>query len=203
MSNLILSPTEMFATDVTEMLVAPAGASGFQQSLRARLANRGDGGHLVLLRAYCDGGVGGAVAKGNLLPDLEASRAGDRHIGRAGRNRDDWPLREEVATASYWRWPLSSMLTRSCDSPRWSRCRWRWKSPTVMRRLVLLGGVWCHRPSAQDPQAQSSRGRAGRSREPQASFQPGSSPWRRWPVRVGCSVSVQLERSWTVLAPAL
>ena len=49
MSSRILSPAEMSATDVTLMLVAPAGASARQVGLRARLADRGDRGHLVLL----------------------------------------------------------------------------------------------------------------------------------------------------------
>ena len=45
-----------------------------QVGLRARLADRGDRGHLVPLHVSCDGGVGGAVAEGDLLADREASR---------------------------------------------------------------------------------------------------------------------------------
>ena len=59
-----------------------------QEGLRARLADRGDRGHLVLLHGSCDGGVGGAVAEGDLLADHEAGHARDRHVGRAGGNRD-------------------------------------------------------------------------------------------------------------------
>ena len=68
-SSLILSPTEILATDVTWMLVAPAGASARQEGLRARLADRGDCGHFVLLHGSCNGGIGGAIAEGDLLAD--------------------------------------------------------------------------------------------------------------------------------------
>ncbi len=57
--------------------------------MRARLADGGDGGHLEALDALGDGGVGGAVAEGDLFADLEAGRAGDRHVGRAGGDGDD------------------------------------------------------------------------------------------------------------------
>ena len=46
-----------------------------QEGLRARLADRGDRGHLVLLHGSCDGGVGGAVAEGDLLAGREAGHA--------------------------------------------------------------------------------------------------------------------------------
>ena len=56
--------------------------------MRARLADRGDRGHLVLLHGFCNGGVGGAIADGDLLADREAGHARDRHVGRADGDCD-------------------------------------------------------------------------------------------------------------------
>ena len=54
------------------------GVAGFrvrrQPGLRARLADRGDRDHFVLLHGLRDGGVSGAIADADLLPDLEAAQ---------------------------------------------------------------------------------------------------------------------------------
>src|SRR5579863_9072720 len=74
-----------------------AGADGrvsTEIGLRARLADLGDRGHLILLNGTCNGGIGVAVAEGDLFADLESVDAGDRHVVRAGGNGDDWTVGE-------------------------------------------------------------------------------------------------------------
>ena len=67
MSNTILSPAEMLATFVTLMLRSPGWRVGAQPGLRARLADRGDRHHLVLLDGLCDRGIARAVTERDLL----------------------------------------------------------------------------------------------------------------------------------------
>ncbi len=67
-----------------------------QVGLRARLADRGHCGHLVLLQVFCDGGIGGAIADGNLLADHETGHARYGHVGRADRDRDHRTIGERL-----------------------------------------------------------------------------------------------------------
>ena len=74
MSNRILSPTEMLATDDTLMLVSPAFASAASQACVPGLPTAVTVTTSYFSMALRDGGIGGAVADADLLADLEAGR---------------------------------------------------------------------------------------------------------------------------------
>ena len=99
MSRRILSPAVMPATDVTLMLDAPAGASTPARPACPACRLRSPWPPHILHRPR-HVGKDGAVAEGNLLADREAVHAGDRHVGRAGGDRDHRTGREAAATAS-------------------------------------------------------------------------------------------------------
>src|SRR3954463_204930 len=65
-----------------------------QKRLRARLAHGGDGGDLVSFHRCCDGGIGCAVADGELLADHEPRDTGDWHVRRARGDRDHRTVRQ-------------------------------------------------------------------------------------------------------------
>ena len=88
MSSRILSPAEMLATDVTLMLVAPAGASAPRKACVPGLPTAVTVATSYFSIGFRDGGIGGAIADGDLLADREAGHARDRHVGRAGGDRD-------------------------------------------------------------------------------------------------------------------